>query len=457
MEKDMNRFCFGVLAVAILAAVSSLGLAQENWPQWRGPHQNGVCDSTTLPMKWSLSENIKWKTALPSWSAATPIIWGDKVFVTSPSKAESKPAQAKSDPSEQQPERRGRQTSLDPGGPELFLYCISKQDGKILWQKEMDNKNQIHRKQNDATPSPVTDGRFVWAVTGTGVVSAYDMSGKRIWTKDLQQDYGAFGLNWGYASSPLLYDGRIIIEVLHGMNTDDSSYVVSLDAQTGAVQWKQERPTDAQRESPDAYTTPVLLSYRGQDQIVISGADYVTGHDPKTGKEIWRASGLNPLSRPNYRIVGTPIVHDGIIYAPTRKKPLLALRAGGTGDITTSHLIWKYEGSGAPDVPSPICDGTYFYMVDDRGMVTCLDARKGTEVYGPETTREGIVSASPILSNGKIYILNEAGVTSIIKAGPEFKVLATNELDGSYTLSSLAASGSQLFIRTSTHLYCIQE
>ena len=457
MEKDMNRFCFGVLAVAILAAVSSLGLAQENWPQWRGPYQNGVCDSATLPMKWSLSENIKWKTALPSWSAATPIIWGDKVFVTSPSKAESKPAQAESDPSEQQPERRGRQASLDPGGPELFLYCISKQDGKILWQKEMDNKNQIHRKQNDATPSPVTDGRFVWAVTGTGVVAAYDMSGKRIWTKDLQQDYGAFGLNWGYASSPLLYDGWIIIEVLHGMNTDDPSYVVSLDAQTGAVQWKQERPTDAQRESPDAYTTPVLLSYRGQDQIVISGADYVTGHDPKTGKEIWRASGLNPLGRPNYRIVGTPIVHDGIIYAPTRKKPLLALRAGGTGDITTSHLIWKYEGSGAPDVPSPICDGTYFYMVDDRGMVTCLDARKGTEVYGPETTREGIVSASPILSNGKIYILNEAGVTSIIKAGPEFKVLATNELDGSYTLSSFAASGSQLFIRTSTHLYCIQE
>ncbi len=457
MEKSMKKFSFGIFVTVLLAAVSSLGLAQDNWPQWRGPRQNGVCDSTTLPMKWSLSENIKWKTALPSWSAATPIVWGDKVFVTSPSQAEPKSSPAESEPSGEQPERRRRQASLDPGGPELFLYCISKQDGRILWQQELDNKNQIHRKQNDATPSPVTDGRHVWAVTGTGVVAAYDMSGKRIWVKDLQQDYGAFGLNWGYASSPLLYDGRIIIEVLHGMNTDDPSYIISLDAQTGAVQWKQERLTDAQRESPDAYTTPVLLSYRGENQIVISGADYVTGHDPKTGKEIWRASGLNPLNRPNYRIVGTPIIHEGIIYAPTRKKPLLALRAGGIGDITTSHLVWKYEGSGAPDVPSPICDGTYLYLVEDRGMVTCLDAREGTEVYGPETTHEGIVSASPILADGKIYIMNEAGVTTIIKAGPEFQILATNELDGAYTLSSFAVSGSQLFIRTATHLYCIQE
>ncbi len=457
MEKIMKKFALGIFVTVLLAAVSSLGLAQENWPQWRGPFQNGVCDSTTLPMKWSVSENIKWKTSLPSWSAATPIVWGDKVFVTSPSQAAPNPSPAESEPSGEQPERRRRQASLDPGGPELFLYCISKQDGRILWQQELDNKNQIHRKQNDATPSPVTDGRHVWAVTGTGVVAAFDMSGKRIWVKDLQQDYGAFGLNWGYASSPLLYDGRIIIEVLHGMNTDDPSYIISLDAQTGAVQWKQERPTDAQRESPDAYTTPVLLSYQGENQIVISGADYVTGHDPKTGKEIWRASGLNPLNRPNYRIVGTPIVNEGIIYAPTRKKPLLALRAGGMGDISTSHLVWKYEGSGAPDVPSPVCDGTYLYMVEDRGMVTCLDARKGTEVYGPEVTREGIVSASPILSDGKIYILNEAGVTTIIKAGPEFQILATNELDGSYTLSSFAVSGSQLFIRTATHLYCIQE
>jgi len=335
--------------------------------------------------------------------------------------------------------------------------CVSKKDGRILWKRTLDDKNQIHNKQNDATPSPVTDGKHVWAVTGTGKVAAFDMDGKLIWKKDLQQDYGPFGHNWGYGSSPLLHNGRLIIEVLHGMRTDDPSYIVSLNAETGKVQWRQERPTDAVRESPDAYTTPVILEYKNQTQIVISGGDYITGHDIKTGKEIWRAGGLNPLKRPNYRIVPTPIVVDGLIYAPSRKKPLLALKVGGAGDITESHLVWKYEGSAAPDVPSPVCDGTRFYMVDDRGLVTCLDAKTGALIWGPETTTEGIVSASPILAGGRLYIINENGVTSIASVGEEFKLLGTNELDGTYTLASPAVSGSQLFIRTSSHLYCIEQ
>jgi outer membrane protein assembly factor BamB len=449
----MKRTIWLVSLALFLAAQGIAFAATDNWPQWRGPHQNGIVDATGLPLKWSLTENIRWKTALPSWSAATPIIWGDRVFVTSPSRAEPKPAEPEQEPAQQG--RRRRRASRSPGGPELYLFCISKRDGKVLWQKELDNKNQIHRKQNDASPSPVTDGKHVWIVTGTGVVTAFDMEGRQIWKKDLQEDYGAFGLNWGYASSPLLYDGSLIIEVLHGMKTDDPSYIVSLDALSGKVNWHQERPTDAQRESPDAYTTPVLLKHGGKTQIIISGGDYVTGHDPGTGKEVWRASGLNPLNRPNYRVVGTPIINGDLIYAPTRKNPLLALRAGGTGDISESHLVWKYDGSGAPDVPSPICDGTYLYLVDDRGMVTCLDARKGTVVYGPETTREGIVSASPIISEGRMYILNEQGVTTVVATGPEFKILATSELDGSYTLASPAVSGKQIFIRTETHLYCI--
>jgi outer membrane protein assembly factor BamB len=447
----------GYTALVIFFLVSGGWLqAKDNWPHWRGPRHNGIVDSQTVPTTWSLSKNIKWKTPLPSWSAATPIIWGDRVFVTSPSQAKPKADQPDEKAAAQQQGRR-RRASLDPGGPELFLYCISKKDGSVLWKQMLDNKNEIHRKQNDATPSPVTDGRYVWVVTGTGIVMALDMDGKTIWKKDLQQDYGPFGLNWGYASSPLLFEGALIIEVLHGYNTDDPSYIISLDSLTGKVNWKQTRPTDAQRESPDAYTTPVILRHKDQTQIVISGADYVTGHDPQTGKEIWRAAGLNPLNRPNYRIVGTPIINGDIIYAPTRKKPLLALKAGGTGDISESHLLWKYEGSGAPDVPSPISDGIYFYMVEDRGLVTCLDAETGEVIYEVEATREGIVSASPIIADEKMYILNERGVTTIVATGPEFKILGTNELDGTYTLASPAVSGSQLFIRTSSHLYCIEE
>lgn len=445
-----------LISLLMLTLIVAVGLthAEDNWPHWRGPHHNGVSDSMGLPMKWSLTENIKWKTELPSWAAATPIIWGDYIFITSPSKAEPKP-EAEQPVQETQGQRR-RRPSRDPGGNKLLFFCISKKDGKILWEQELDNKNQIHRKQNNSTPSPVTDGKNVWVVTGTGKVFCFDMKGNQIWTFDLQKEYGAFGHNWGYGSSPLLHEGSLIVEVLHGMKTDDPSYIVSFNVKNGKVQWFQERPTDAQRESPDAYTTPVLLQHEGQTQIVISGGDYVTGHDFKTGKEIWRAAGLNPLNRPNYRVVPTPIIIDGIIYAPTRKTPLLALKVGGTGDITESHLVWKFEGSAAPDVPSPISDGKYFYMVDDRGLVSCLDKKTGELIWGPEKTTEGIVSASPVLSEGKLYIINENAVTSIVSVGLEFKLLAINELDGTYTLASPAVSGSQIFIRTSTHLYCIE-
>ncbi len=441
---------------AVLALTAAYAPGQENWPHWRGPQHNGISGAQNLPTMWSLTENIVWTTPLPSWSAATPIIWGDRIFITSPSKSEPLPEPEQPDASQPQNRRAGQMRSRqDPGGPDLLLLCISKKDGSILWERVLDNKNEIHRKQNDATPSPVTDGKHVWVITGTGKVWAFDMEGEKIWTKNLQEDYGPFGHNWGYGSSPLLYEGNLIVEVLHGMRTDDPSYIVSYDAETGDVNWRRERSTDAERESPDAYTTPVILEDRGKVQIVISGGDYVTGHDLETGEEIWRAAGLNPLKRPNYRVVGTPIIVDGMIYAPTRNKPLIALKIGGKGDVTDSHLVWKYEGSGTADVPSPICDGRYLYVVDDRGLVTCLDAKKGTLIWGPESTTEGIVSASPIMVGDKLYILNENAVTSIVSVGEEFELLATNELDGTYTLASPAVSEGQIFIRTSTHLYCI--
>lgn len=445
----MHRLLISILLLVVLLGEPHGFQEAENWPHWRGPHHNGISQAVNLPTTWSRTNNIVWKTELPSWSAATPIIWGDRIYVTSPSRAEQT-AQTESSPA-------GRRPSRDPGGSSLLLICLSKTDGKILWQKELDHENRMYNKQNDATPSPVTDGRHVWVVTGTGKVICFDMEGSQIWKKDLQATYGPFGHNWGYGSSPLLHDGSLIVEVLHGMRTDDPSYIVSYEAETGNVQWRQERPTDAREESPDAYTTPVVLEHDGQTQIVISGGDYVTGHDFKTGREIWRASGTNPMRRPNYRVVPTPVIANGMIYVPSRKKPVLALRAGGTGDITESHLAWKYEGPVGPDVPSPISDGTYFYMVDDRGRVTCLDAKTGALVWGPETTTTAIVSASPILADGKLYIINENGETSIASVGEKFQLLATNELDGTYTLASPAVSGSHLFIRTSTHLYCIGE
>ena len=303
-----------------------------------------------------------------------------------------------------------------------------------------------------SSPSPVTNGEQVYVMTGTGVLAAFDVDGTELWSRNIQTAYGRFGLNWGYASSPLLVDDALFVQVIHGMRTDDPSYVLRIDRHTGETLWHVERPSDARRESPDSYTTPALLEYGSTREIVITGGDVVTGHDTETGQELWRADGLNPQDNGAYRIVASPIVHGEMIFAPTRVRPLLALRAGGRGDVTRSHLVWKTNNG--PDVPTPVTDGTFFYVVNDRGIVWVLDAQTGEEIYGPERLRIGTYSASPVLADGKIYVTNEGGLTSVFTAGPEFEVLSENDLDD-YVLSSIAISDGQIFLRTTTYLYAI--
>ena len=305
-------------------------------------------------------------------------------------------------------------------------------------------------KQNMSSPSPVTDGQHVWVMTGTGILKSFDFKGNEIWSRDIQADYGEFGLMWGYASSPLLYNDTLYVQVLHGMKTDDPSYLLGIDPATGATRWRVERPTDAIAESPDSYTTPAVLSYKGKTAIVVSGGDYVTGHDPVTGKELWRAGGLNPNRARNYRIIASPLVSGDMVYVSTRRNPLLAFQLGG-GE---PNQLW--QTTDGPDVPTPVTDGTYLYVLRDNGVMLCLKARSGEVVWGPERVRPGTYSASPVLADGKIYVTSEDGVTSVVEAGPRFKLVAENELEG-YTLSSPAISEGQIFVRTEKYLYCIGE
>ena len=443
-----------IVALGLFASLSLSTFA--DWPAWRGPSGNGIGFAVDLPVEWTVDFNVSWKVKLPAWSGASPIVVGNKVFVVSPSEQEAALL------AETAPAGRGRRPApppgMGPGGQEIVLFCLSKKDGSIQWQSELDEGNKIAFKQNMSSPSPVSDGETIWVVTGNGVVTAVDMKGKLLWKYDIQKSHWKFGLLAGYASSPVLYEDKLIIQVLHGMRTDDPSYLLALDKKTGKELWYVERETDAVHESPDAYTTPALSKTKDGVQLIITGGDYVSGHDPDTGSEIWRAGGLNPQKARNFRIVPSPVAYDGMIYAPTRKKPLLALRAGGKGDVTESHLVWKYEKpAGSPDVPTPICDGKYFYMVEDFGQVTCLDAKTGDVIWGPETTGLGRVSSSPVLADGKIYITAEDSEVAVVQAGPEFKLLGKSELDGSFTLSTPAVSGKQLFIRTGEYLYSISK
>jgi outer membrane protein assembly factor BamB len=419
MRVSSSRLVFASLFITSWVSAVALG---DNWPQWRGPNLNGTSGEKNLPVKWGVDENVAWKLALPGFSGSTPVIWGERIFLNV------------------------------ADGDDLWLWCVDRKQGTALWKKSLGAGNKKVRKQNMSSPSPVTDGKNVYTMTGTGILKGFDFDGKEIWSRDIQKDYGKFGQNWGYASSPLLYEDSLYVEVLHGAKTTEPSYILRINKATGKNVWKVKRETDAVGESPDAYTTPTLVRYTDHVEIVILGGDALTGHDPLTGKEIWRGRGLNPENEPDNRIIASPVVADGVIYAPTHVRPFLAYRAGGRGDITKSNLMWTAQYG--PDVPSPVTDGTYLYLVHDKGIVWCLDAKTGKEFYGPVRLAPGTYTASPVLADGKIYVTNEDGLTSVLKAGAQFEVLAENALND-YCLSSPAVSDGQIFIRTSGALYCI--
>ena len=406
---------------SFIVAFSLQGLA-EDWPQWRGPSLNGLSTEKNLPVHWSTSENVAWKLAMPSKTASTPIIWGNYIFLNV------------------------------ADGDDLALWCVDKAKGTLVWKKPVARGNYKINKQNMSSPSPVTDGKNVYVMTGIGVLKGFDFSGNELWMREIQKDYGRFGLNWGYASSPLLYEDSLYVQVLHGMKTRDPSYVLRIDKKTGKTIWRVIRPTDAVRESPDSYTTPTLLRYGNHVEIVVTGGDCVTGHDPRTGEELWRGTGFNLDKNPNYRIIASPVVYDDVVYVPTRVRPLIAFRAGGRGDISQSHKLWSFMNG--PDVPTPVTDGKYFYSVNDRGIVWCLDAKTGREIWGGQRIKPATYSSSPVLADGKIYVTNEDGLTTVLKTGPKFEVLAENDLSD-YTLSSPAISDGQIFLRTEHFLYAI--
>lgn len=411
------------LLLAVSFVVLWIGAASaENWPQWRGPLLNGVSNEKNVPLRWGAEENITWKVPMPEWSGSTPIIWDETIFLNVAEK------------------------------DALFLWSLDRNLGTVRWKRPLGTGNVKMRKQNMSSPSPVTDGKFVWVMTGTGVLKCFDFAGNEIWTREIQKDYGHFGLNWGYASSPLLYDNALFVPVLHGMRTDEPSYLLRIDAKSGKTVWRAERPTPAIMESPDSYITPGLLRMGSKTELIISGGDCVTGHDLNTGSELWRAYGLNPNNNPDFRIVNSPLISDGMIYVGSKYKPYLAVRAGGSGDVTKTHVAWTFANG--PDVPTPVIEGDLLYIVRDNGVVFCLNKKTGEEVYSQQRLKTGTYSSSPVLADGKIYVTNEEGTTTVFKTGPKFEILAENALSD-YCLSSPAISDGQIFIRTAQHLYCI--
>ena len=411
-----------------LAAVPALG---ENWPQWRGPFLNGSTTETNLPETWSKTRNVLWSAPMPGPSHATPIVWEDAVFVNSP----------------------------DADG-NLLLLCLERRTGKTRWQQQVSTGNRVRGRNNLASPSPVTDGKMVWTLFGTGDLAAYDFSSKKIWERPLAKEYGPFTIQWLYGSSPLLDKGRLYVEVLRRGPAE--SFVLCLDALTGTNLWRHVRPTDAIEESREAYSTPMPCECDGRTEIVVVGGDYVTGEDAATGEELWRGGGLrNFQSRSSSRLVPSPVMAEGLIFVcGAKRNPFLAFRQCGAGDMTSNGLAWSYEAYSTDCVTPLFYQGKLFMLDGDRQMMVCFEPKSGRpEWQRPLGVRE-IFRASPTGADGKIYCLSESA-TAVVLSAADGKVLSTvdmsegDQTDAGLSHATIAAAQGCLFLRAPGRLYCI--
>ena len=437
---EKQRF-FERVSIRLGAAwlITVLATAQAaDWPQWRGPRFDGSSPEKNLPSTWSTAEGIVWKRSLPARAGSTPIIWGDRVFLTTPD-----------------------------ANKNLLLLSLDRKTGAVLWQKEAAVGDRSGERNNMASPSPVTDGKSVFALFGTSDLVAYDFSGRELWRRNLGKDFGKFAIMWLYGSSPLLYKGKLYIQVLqrdvaseysHALDgkNERESYLLCLDPKTGRDLWRSVRPTDAIKESNEAYSTPTPYEGTQGTEIVLLGGDYLTGHSAKDGKELWRAGGLNPKKDPWWRIVPSPVMADGVILASAPKRdPVFAYKAGGKGDITASHLAWKMTEN-STDWSTPLFYNGKIYVLDgDKKVLTCMDPKTGEKKWsGPLGVKE-IFWSSPTGADGKIYCIGEGGTVVVCSAGEEFKLLATIPMGEGPCRSSIIVANEHLFIQTAQNLYCV--
>jgi outer membrane protein assembly factor BamB len=412
--------------LALLVLVVALGGAPaDNWPQWRGANQDGICTETGLVTEWGPTKNVAWKLSLPGWSGATPVVWGDRIFLTS------------------------------EDGKDVVLICVSTQ-GKQLWKRKFGTGlgRYMRGEGNNASPSPSTDGRLVFAYAGTGDFAAFDFEGKEAWRFNAQERYGKFRIWHGMHVTPLLHGDRLYVSLLHS----GGWWIIALDKATGKEVWKVERKTDATDENEQSYASPIVWHKGKEEYLVIHGNDYATAHRLKDGQEIWRLGDLNDKDRYNryLRFVATPAASPDLIVVPTAKGgPVVGVKPSARGMITAGSAgeLWRMP-RGTPDVPSPLIHGGMVYLCGETGVITCLDAKTGKEHY-KKRIHESRYRASPVFADGKIYLAARDGTVTVVKVGPRLEVLAVNKLPDQVTASPAIANGV-IYLRGFKALYAVR-
>lgn len=431
---------------AVLAFLAPSLHAQANWPQFRGPSA-GVVEDGILPDTWSATENVVWKTEIPGRAWSSPVVWGQRIFLTS----------AVSEGDTETPKKGlylgGNRQKPSDKTHRWMVYCIDLGGGKILWEQVAHKavpRHPLHVKNTYASETPVTDGQRVYAYFGNVGLYCYDMNGEPLWSKEFASVKTSN--NWGTAASPVLYADKLFIQ----NDNNEQSYLLALDKKTGEQIWRVDR------DEKSNWATPYVWTNELRTELVTSGKGKVRSYD-LDGRLLWELGGMSSI------VIPTPFAKDGLLYVTSgyvgdKKRPIFAIRPGAQGDITlkddqtsNQYIAWRQK-QGGPYNPSPIVYGDYLYVLYDRGFLNCYDAKTGQEVYSRQQIAAGATAftSSPWANDGKLFCLSEDGDTFVIQAGPEFKVLGKNALNEMCMATPAAAQGS-LIIRTFSKLYRIAD
>jgi outer membrane protein assembly factor BamB len=396
----------------------------ENWPAWRGPEGTGYCREKNLPVTWSATENVRWKVPLPGPGNSTPVIWGDRIFLT-------------------QATEKGKKRSL---------LCLDRKDGRTLWQQtiEYTEREPTHGTNPYCSASPVTDGQRVVVSFGSAGWACYDFEGQQLWHRDL----GPCLHIWGNAASPVLYERLALLNFGPGERT----FLLAVDKTTGEEVWKVEEPggklgDKGSSEWIGSWSTPAVATLAGRDELVMSWPSVLKSYNPRTGELLWTCHGLERDQATSALVYTSPLVSPDVIVAMGGfSGPSLAVRTGGTGDVTETHRLWRVR-SGPQRIGSGVIVGPHIFMANEPGTFQCIEGQTGQELW-TERLGKGIWG-SLVYADGRLYVTNLEGETLVLAAQPTFEILSRNPLN-ERTLASIAIANGAIFIRTYQHLWCVQ-
>ena len=440
LKRRISLALIGAVSLGVAATASS---SAGNWPQWRGPDGTGISNEKNLPAEWNASKNIKWKTPIDGRGHSSPIVWENRIFVTTAIEGEvvegaKAPKHMLGDKEFVHPDSVGANKKHT-----FKVVALNRDTGKILWQAvafEGTPYDDRHRKSSYAASTPATDGKMVYAFFGSEGLYAYDYNGKLAWKADLGK-MGTVGMGTG--TSPIIFENLVIVQADEENGT--ASFIVAFDKKTGKEVWKTPRKVQV------SWSTPLLVKTAKRTELIASGTESIVSYDPATGKELWSHKGVESNAIPS------PVANSEMVYlvAGYPAKIALAIRLGGSGDLTgTKEVPWQYT-KGTAYVPSPILYGDYLYLTTDRGVLTCIDAKTGEVKYeGGRIPIPATFTASPVAFDGKILMTSEDGDTFIVKAGPKHEILGTNSV-GEPVYASPAIADGRIYIRGEKNIYCI--